>query len=428
MLVLLGAPALAQDAERAENPFFDMSLDELLDYRYEEDVLRPLRFYGFIRTNAEKVFAVPTVNARGQTVKASDPFEFSFPSFHLYGAADLSKRIDILFNIALDDTLLEVRNAYGNVQVHDAFQLRFGPQYRRFGLFNEKLDQSPTVIGIEPPELLDKDHLLLPRVALVSVHGELLEEGVVKYSLMTGNGEGGASANVLPLTWDLRYSGKAVVIGTSGHVSSVLGGADTATVGVGEGSPRGGILPWMAGDRYFVVGGFVEVGSKGLLVQTAHWHSEHSAERDPAAVLDVLANTDVSEVQLDNFLKPGADEAALTVEDVAVAAEYAVKTAYLRVGYTIPSKVGNWTPYAHYDWMRHPEVVADKEWGGDNESGVADDGGNFTKPSVGVVFNPVDEVALKVDGSTHIQQLNGRTEIYPEIRFDVSFSFKQKVK
>jgi hypothetical protein len=72
--------------------------------------------------------------------------------------------------------------------------------------------------------------------------------------------------------------------------------------------------------------------------------------------------------------------------------------------------------------MNHPEVIQSKTYGGDNESGLADNG-KFWKPSVGIVYKPSDQVAIKLDGSAHIQKFNGKTETFPEVRLDVSYAF-----
>jgi outer membrane receptor protein involved in Fe transport len=108
---------------------------------------------------------------------------------------------------------------------------------------------------------------------------------------------------------------------------------------------------------------------------------------------------------------------------VIVPVDYTVRTFYVRAGYTIPTSVGSFPPYVFVDWMDHPEVIASKGYGGDNESGVADNG-KFWKPSVGVVYKPHESVAIKLDSSAQIQKFNGKTEYYPEVRLDISFAFK----
>jgi hypothetical protein len=42
---------------------------------------------------------------------------------------------------------------------------------------------------------------------------------------------------------------------------------------------------------------------------------------------------------------------------------------------------------------------------------------------LGVVFRPLPNVAIKLDGSYHIQEYNGKKVSYPELRLDFSFAF-----
>jgi hypothetical protein len=41
-----------------------------------------------------------------------------------------------------------------------------------------------------------------------------------------------------------------------------------------------------------------------------------------------------------------------------------------------------------------------------------------------VVYRPVPVVAIKLDGSVHTQEFNGKRESYPEIRMDFSWAFR----
>jgi hypothetical protein len=43
---------------------------------------------------------------------------------------------------------------------------------------------------------------------------------------------------------------------------------------------------------------------------------------------------------------------------------------------------------------------------------------------VGIVYKPHESVAIKLDSSAHIQDFNGKREVYPEVRLDISFAFK----
>jgi hypothetical protein len=42
---------------------------------------------------------------------------------------------------------------------------------------------------------------------------------------------------------------------------------------------------------------------------------------------------------------------------------------------------------------------------------------------VGLVYKPIPNVAIKLDGSYHVQQYNGKSVSYPELRLDFSFAF-----
>lgn len=432
-VISLVAPFSIFSEEASEEDVFtldtyvvDMDLEDMLNIDNDQKENLELDFYGYLRVNVENVFDIPSVDGEGNTVKNSDPLEWSSPSFHLFGITKINSDLHALFNVFAEDGDFDLRNAWGNYKFNDGFQLRFGKQYRRFGLFNEKLDQSPVFVGIEPPELLDQDHLLLPRTTRFTLHGDKdLGDGVFSYSLSTDNGEAGAEESVFPLSMDFRFKTDKFLVGASGYLSSVGSGSTSSTVALGEGSPRGGVLPWMEGDQYEVFGLFYEGVMDRWVVQTAFWNASHDAIRNPESVLEVVRNAGINDVQRARFLGVNASKANadLSISDVVRSANYDVKTAYMRVGYRISTQHGSWVPYFHWDWMDNPEVVASKTWGGDNEAGFADDG-KFTKYSMGLVYKPKDELAFKLDVSMHSNEFNGRKESYPEIRFDVSLAFK----
>ena len=403
--------------------YFNITLLDILDIEQDEET-QPLVLYGFIRTNVEQVFDIPFIGENGRTEKGNDPLEWSNPNFNLYGISKINDRFDIGFNIFAEDSDFELKNAWGNIRYNESLQFKIGKQYRRFGLFNEKLDETPTFIGIEPPELLDGDHLLLPRTTRFMIHGiKEFEGATLLYSVDTDNAESGPERDVFPIGWDVRYKTSTLVVGLSGFSSTLAEGDTTSTTGVGGGSPKGGVLPWMSGDDYFVIGGFFEKSVNQWLVQGAYWVADHDATRDPSSVLTVIANANINSDQCQNFVGQSDCSGIFSESDIITKADYKVKTAYLRIGYTFQSTYGPITPYFHYDWMNHPETIQSKTYGGDNESGFSDDG-DFVKYSIGVVYNPLPEVAIKLDSSAHVQDFNGSSEIYPEIRLDVSYAFK----
>ena len=122
-------------------------------------------------------------------------------------------------------------------------------------------------------------------------------------------------------------------------------------------------------------------------------------------------------------MSAGKANTELLLSDVVTTADYDVETAYFRIGYPLRTDLGTFTPYFHWDWMDNPETIRSKTYGGDNESGAADDG-EFTKYSVGLVFNPSEGIPIKLDSSVNEQEFNGRKETYPEIRLDFSLTFR----
>jgi hypothetical protein len=315
---------------------------------------------------------------------------------------------------------------WGNIKFSDAFQVKFGKIYREFGLFNAKLDEVPTYLGIEPPELFDGDHLILPRLTTFAIHGtRKFDKNTVSWSLCTDNGENGPIEDVLPLGWDVRANvGGKVLFGLSGYFSSITSGKVSSDIGVGDGSPNGGVLPWMASDDYQVYGGFTEFQVDNFLVKGAYWYASHDAVRDPEAVLTLVNNADLSDRQRVRFLGDNAFATDIAAEDVDINGDYNVTTGYVRVGYRISTDYGPVTPYVFFDWMENKETIAQKTYGGDNEAGISDDG-SFQKWTVGATYKPIDKVAIKANSALHVQDFNGKkSESYAEVRFDISYLFK----
>lgn len=431
VFVLLSAGAFAQSDTTnvsASDDLFDMSLEQLLKI---DVVDKEFYLYGYINSNLQKTFNYPSLGSDGSTLKQSDPYEWDpVKNFHIYGKGNVTSKISYLFNLAGNNDLVEIRNAWGNFALKDAFQIRVGKMYRKFGLYNERLDQIPTFIGIEAPEMLDTDHLFLTRTTNFMVHGSFQNaRRVVSYALMTDNGESGAQKGVMSAGWDLRYKSflNTLIVGGSGYFSSLSNDKSQSTVAFGSGSPRGGILPWMDGDRFVVAGVFVEKQIGNLLIQSEFYNSKHEAVRNAAAVLYLINNGGINANQRARFLQSNEDQpnGALTEADIETETSFNVQTWYIRLGYNIQSKVGQFVPYLFLDWMSHPEVIQNKDFGGDDESGLADDG-KFLKPSLGVVYRPAPSVAIKLDGSYHVQEFNGARVAYPEIRLDFSFAFSNQ--
>jgi hypothetical protein len=384
------------------------------------NVLGDLYIYGYLAARYEKTFAEPAVE-EGRIVTTDAPAEWSTPAFHLMLQQHIGSRFKAFVNISGDGGgALEVRNLWGEYSPVEAFSLRMGKIYRQFGLYNEILDAVPTYIGIEPPELFDADHLILSRTTSFMILGRFdTGPGTLSYSLSTDNGEGDPALGTFPAGGDLRYrfGGDRFVAGISGYTS---GGSTTPDKGLGEGSPKSGVLPWMAEDSFRIVGGFAEAAVGNLTLQAEYWRSPHEAVRDPALVVEMIEQADPSPGQRARFLID--PRRPVTEDNVQRRADYDVETWYLRGGYTIATRLGHLVPYFQWDWYSNPETIAKKTWGGDNEAGVTDDG-EFDKGTLGLVYRPVSEVSIKLDASSHRYQLNGQSVHYEEVRFDVSYVF-----
>lgn len=404
---------------------FDLSLEQLLGVKVEE---HSFSLYGYVNSNLEQVYNIPSRDSVNNTISQSSPLEWSpIKNFHLYGSGQLSPKISILFNVAAPSGNFELRNGYGNYLIHNLFEIRVGKMYRKFGLYNEKLDQIPTFTGIEAPELFDTDHLFLPRTTNFMVHGSgSLKDGTLSYALCTGNSEAGPLRNVIPLGYDFRYKsmGRGFILGLSGYTSSITNQSTLPSVGLQQGSTRGGVLQWMEEDHYQVYGAFLEKKFINLLLQVEYWISPHKATRNTSETLRLIQNGVTNDAQRNNFLGDNANklDSELSEADVTTNVNYVSQTAYIRVGYTIDSRHGQFIPYVFFDWMSNPEMVYNLDWGGDMEVGLADDG-QFYKPSIGISYRPIETVAIKLDGSFHVQKFNGVTTTYPEIRLDFSFAF-----
>ena len=386
------------------------------------------RLYGYIETFFEQDAATPIgVDAAGNTIFQDNPYEWDIFNLHAMVQGTVFGRFRYFLNFAspksgsvIEDAPLLVRNAWVEAPLFgDLLNVRVGKTYRRFGLYNEILDAAPTFIGIEPPEIFDNDHLMLTRTTNLMLHGRLTSgDSLVSYALMTGNDE--KAGFQIPLGADLSYEyGSTLKIGTSFYWT---GGPAGPSRDIGEGSPAGGVVNWMAKDEYVVVGGYSQLTAFDLTLQLEGWVAPHTAERDPDRVL-ALVDAGLNPRQLERF---GLDVLVPDKSDVPVKVQYVVATFYARAGYSLLFQPEGWAeplelvPYAQFDYFSNPEIVANKDFGGDNEAGLSDDG-VFYKATLGVVFRPVPAVALKIDGSTHTQLFNEEWVTYPEVR--VSFSY-----
>jgi hypothetical protein len=178
----------------------------------------------------------------------------------------------------------------------------------------------------------------------------------------------------------------------------------------------------MVKDKFSVFGGYVEAKVENFTFQGEYWTSSHNAVRDTAKVKTVVQSAGISDEQRARFLKNPAVTGTGGGTNVNTSASYKIQTWYLRGGYSFETGVGEVAPYVQWDWYKNPETIANKTYGGDDEAGAADEG-TFNKSTVGVVYRPSPEVAVKFDQSYHFYKVNGENVRYPEIRLDFSFTF-----
>jgi len=384
--------------------------------------LNDLNIYGYFSTRFEKTFAEPGVE-NGRIVKEDAPAEFIHPFFNVLMQHQITDRFKAFVNInGAGGQTIDLRNFWGEYAASALFNFRLGKIYRKFGLYNEILDAVPAYFGIEPPELFDSDHLMISRTTAFMFYGSLNTRiGSFNYSLSTDNGEGGAAKDVIPIGYDLNYKfgGGDYTLGISGYTS---GGKTSSDIDLGSGSPKSGVLPWMAADEFTIFGGYVEGKIGALTLQAEYWTSPHTVARDPALVVSMIDGAKPNAHQLSRFLLNPA--AAAAEANVRINDNYDVNTWYVRAGYSAETGIGEIAPYLQWDYYSNPETIAKKKFGGDNEAGVADDG-VFTKSTIGVVFRPIPQVAAKLDQSFHFYKLNGEDVNYWEIRLDVSLLFGQ---
>jgi hypothetical protein len=378
------------------------------------------QIYGYFATRLEKSFQTP-FDDNGRVGRENGVQEWSQPFFNVMMQHQFESRFKAFINLnGAGAGEIDVRNVWGEYSHSNAFNVRAGKIYRKFGLYNEILDAVPTYYGIEPPEAFDADHLLISRTTNLMVYGAVRAgEGRLNYAFTSDNGEGRDIEGNVPLGYDLNYNfGRgSYTLGVSGYLSN---GATNGDREVGEGSPRSGVLPWMARDSFNVVNAYAEARTGAFTFQAEWAQANHKAERDVDAVLAVVEGGNLNPRQRARFLID--PNAAATASNVNTRGDYKVQLWYVRAGWSKETSKGEVGPYVQYDWYSNPETVGPKRVGGDAEAGNTDDG-KFSKITAGVVFRPVPQVAFKVDGSVFQYRFLGERIAYPELRFDLSYAF-----
>ncbi len=380
------------------------------------------RVYGYVEGYIEQVEESPqrsggSATSEGDVEKEANPHEFDTPNVTIMIKSSKGQKFSSYLNIDASGDSLETKNAWVDWSLKEnLLKFRIGKLYRPFGLYNERLDAVPTYMGIEAPELFDGDHLLLTRTTNMMLHGEKdLNGNTLRYALTTGNDE--RTAGEVPVGGDVRYTHigdeSEITIGTSFYFSNDSA-KPTVDMEDGEtGSPNGGVANWMKEDEYKVLGLYMEYTRSAFKLQTAYYEANHEATRS-GSLLQNISRDKLTDEQIQRLCD--GDMSSCADSEVS----YQVKTWYVRAGYSFETSIGKVTPYLQYDYYENPETIAEKDDGGDNEAGIADDGA-FVKQTLGVVFKPDSQFTIKLDGSTHIQEIDGSDESYSELRSSFSY-------
>jgi len=137
-------------------------------------------------------------------------------------------------------------------------------------------------------------------------------------------------------------------------------------------------------------------------------------------VIEMMSNVSLLSTQRARFLLD--PDGPVEVANIETRADYDVTTWYARIGYSKETAIGEVAPYGQWDYYQNKETIKSKSYGGDNEAGASEDG-TFHKSTLGIIYRPITQVAVKLDQSYHFFKLNGKDVNYPEIRLDVSFTF-----
>lgn len=364
-------------------------------------------FYGYIDAYYENVDDSPSPNSSTKTENAG---EFDVPNINVIVQSTKDNTKAFLNVSGGGGGNTSVNNAWIDYSKSDALAVRFGKMYRPFGLYNEILDAVPTYIGIEPPELFDSDHQLLTRETNFMLHGKVnTGDSSIRWSLTTGNDDKAGKNN--PVGADIRWeSGTKWKIGSSFYTT---GGYITNPDGTG------GSTQHMTEEKYSVTGIYAQYRGDNITVQLAGYVSPHEGTRNTSTYCGYSS--------LDDFRK---NRAGCNSTPIA-AAEYDVETYYMRVGYDVALGDATLTPYFQYDYFKNEEIPFSKDDGGDKEAGLSNNGA-FTKVTVGAVYRPDFNLALKFDYSQHIQDVDtnsngtvdGSAENYGEYRVSMSYFWR----
>jgi len=381
------------------------------------------KLYGFIESRFNATTSEPNGNIKADGSASRSPAvnDLSIPSFHIMAQGTLYDRYRYYINLAAPDSdapsadvALGVRNAWLEMSIlGDYLQLRVGKLYRRFGLYNEILDTVPSFIGVEMPVFLSGNRPMLTRTTNAMVHGRVsFDRSTIAYAVTVGKDEISPNDNVWSPGFDVNYDyDSTLLIGTSFYTTA---GKVTPNVTLGQGSPTGGVAPWMKQDSFQVFGGYAQLSLGDFVLHGEAWVSPHKAVRDPELVAILAQNAR-------NFSAANATQLAGT------SANYTYQTFDIRASYTFDVGSGDdpaqIIPYLDYQYIRNRESIADTVYGGDGQPGESPQG-RAMHNRIGVVIRPVSVVAFKAEGTYAMYDYGTRFASDEELWLSLSYQWE----
>jgi hypothetical protein len=390
--------------------------------------------YGFIEERFEATGAEPNgdTNADGTPSRYRPVVDLAIPAFHIMAQGSLYSRYRYYFNLSAPesdeptfDTPVTVRNAWVEMSLFgDYLNLRVGKLYRRFGLYNEILDTIPSFIGVETPVSISGDRPMLTRTTNAMVHGSAsFGDNTLGYAFTIGKDEASPGDDVWSPGFDLRYDWNSTILVGSSYYNTV--GTVIPDVELGQGSPPGGVAPWMAEDRYQVFGGYARLTLGSFLIQGEGWFSPHRSVRDPAHVLELAANA--QHFSQANRQRMGVVGSAPTADQVITHVDNTYRTFDVRAAYTFEVGGGDEpveiTPYVNVEYVYNRESISDLAYGGDGEPGESPEG-LLIHARVGVVVKPVPVVCFKAELTRAMYDYGNQFAWDPEVFLSLSYQWQ----
>ncbi|KAA3596586.1 MAG: hypothetical protein DWQ06_15050 [Calditrichaeota bacterium] len=376
-----------------------------------------INFYGYLSTNYEDLSSItrPSAVDTIETENFNPVSGWEHKDFHLLFQSIISDKFKAFGHLSVNDAEeIELRNYWGEFTASEKFKISGGKIYRPFGLYNETLDASASFVGIDAPEYLDENHPIVPRTTTLLFHGGgNLERNHFRYAISFDSGEQN-DGTALAYGWDVSNEFYDIFkVGYSFYRTEEKRGPKNK---IGEGSPEGGVLPWVANEKYFVWGGYLQADYWNFTLQSAWWKANHKGQRSQEQLQILKDSAALNDFQRVRFF--GTSENTFNLDF-----DYAVKTWFTKIYYTWDSeKTGQWIPYYNFEFYQNPETISEVEFGGDDKAGNSD-GGKFNKHTFGFSYKPNSKIAFKTDVSTYRYTLDTKKEHFNAFRIQFAYTF-----